>query len=185
MHLLPSGVEGPATLRDGAEVYVRAAQPWDRAALDSFAAGLSREALELRFFIATRPEAVSREVLTEAAVGDRLSLLALNETRGSVEVVGHGEYVRAGPGIPRAEVAFLVAAAFRHRGLATVLIHRLARAARVFGIREFEAEVLPENAEMLDVFRRCGFPCGTKSSGGNLEVRMSIVGEPDPPGATG
>jgi len=180
VHLLPTGVEGPVTLRDGTAVFVRAAQPWDAAAVAAFAAGLSPDALELRFFSAARPEAVSHEALLEGAVGDRLSLLALHEKPIGMEVVGHGEYVRTAPHRASAEVAFLVADRFRHRGLATVLLHRLARAARLFGIREFEAEVLPENADMLDVFRRSGFPERVESASGGTHVRFSITEEPTP-----
>ncbi len=182
MHLLPPGVEGPVTLRDGTELFVRAAQPWDAAAVGAFAAGLSLDALELRFFTAARPEAVAQEALIAGAVGDRLSLLALHATAGGMEVVGHGEYARREPHSRSAEVAFLVADGYRHRGLATVLLHRLARAARAYAIREFEAEVLPENGEMLDVFRRCGFPERAVAEDGRVHVRFSIEAEPGPIG---
>ncbi len=182
VHLLPPGVEGPAVLRDGTPIYVRAARPEDLRAVAAFATGLSADALALRFFTAARPDAVAREALVEAAVGERLSLLALREGAPESEVVGQGEYVRTAPHRPSAEVAFLVAERYRHRGLATVLLHRLARAARLFGIREFEADVLPENGEMLDVFRRAGFPEQAEAGPGSTHVRFSIVDEPAPIG---
>ena len=178
VHLLPTGVEGPARLRDGTAVLVRAAQPRDRELLDVFADGLSRDALRLRFFRVARPESVPGEALTEGAVGDRLSLLVFRQDGPDLHVVGHGEYVRLSPNSHSAEVAFLVGDGYRQRGVATLLLHHLARAARVFGIRQLEAQVLPENPEMIEVFRGSGFPTRVEWTEGGCTVTSSITEDP-------
>jgi RimJ/RimL family protein N-acetyltransferase len=180
VHLLPTDVEGPTVLRDGTSVLVRAALPRDRHLLEVFARGLSPDALRLRFFRAAPPESVPGEALTEGTVGDRLSLLVFRQEGPDLHVVGHGEYVRDRPESRSAEVAFLVADRYRHRGVATLLILRLARAARVFGIREFESEVLPENQEMIDVFRGVGFPVQIRWTGKTCRITFPIVEEPRP-----
>jgi hypothetical protein len=53
----------------------------------------------------------------------------------------------------RAEVAVEVADDLHHLGLATLLMFRLARFAEEHQIPCFFAEVLPENSDMLVVFR--------------------------------
>ncbi|HTS32332.1 MAG TPA: GNAT family N-acetyltransferase [Thermoplasmata archaeon] len=184
VHLLPTGVEGTAALRNGSEVLVRAAQPRDRELVEVFAQGLSRDALRLRFFTVTRPESVPGEVLTPGTVGDRLSLLIFRQDGPDLHIIGHGEYVRVGPGSPTAEIAFLVADGYRHLGVATLLLRRLARAARVFGIREFLAEVLPENPDMIEVFRSSGFDPQLRWSGRTCLVTVSLLGSTGPAPST-
>ncbi len=188
VHLLPTGVEGAARLRDGAEVLVRAALPRDRELLDVFAHGLSRDALRLRFFRSVRPESVPGEALMEGSVGDRLSLLIFRHDGPDLHIIGHGEYVRTAPTSPSAEVAFLVADGYRHLGVAALLLRHLARAARVFGIRQFEAEVLPENPDMIEVFRGAGFEPRVRWSGRSFLVTFSLsagLGASAPPLSSG
>ena len=61
-----------------------------------------------------------------------------------------------GPDDEEAEVAFTVADAHHHEGIATVLLEDLALIARAAGFRRLVAETLPENAAMLGVFRTVG-----------------------------
>jgi GNAT superfamily N-acetyltransferase len=180
VHLLPTGVEGPVTLGDGTAVLVRAALPRDEELLEVFASGLSGDALRLRFFRPARPELVPGEALTPGAVGDRLSLLVFRREGPDLHIVAHGEYVRTTQDPHSAEVAFLVADTFRHRGVATLLLRRLARAARMFGIHQFEAEVLPENSEMIDLFRSSGFRVHLEWTGQSCHVAFPILSDPTP-----
>ena len=57
---------------------------------------------------------------------------------------------------------------------------RLARAARVFGIDRFEAEVLAENPEMVAVFRGSGFPVEVTWTGASCHVTFPIAHDPPP-----
>ena|SRR2546423_1321857 len=74
-------------------------------------------------------------------------------------IVGHALYAPAGDG--RAEVAFAIAAEYRSRRLATILLGQLADTAAASGMETFEAVVLPENRRMLQVLRESGFPIKT------------------------
>ena len=76
-----------------------------------------------------------------------MGLLAHDE---SGLLVGHALYIRLDD--TRAEVAVEVADRLHDRGLATILIERLARVAAEHGITRFVAEVLPQNHAMLAVF---------------------------------
>lgn len=74
-----------------------------------------------------------------------------------------------------AEVAFLVADAYQHHGLATTRLQHLAKAARSAGITRFTAEVLAENRAMLAVFHDAGFPIESKTEWGTVELTMTIA----------
>jgi hypothetical protein len=85
-------------------------------------------------------------------------------------IAGHAIYVRL-PGSERAEVAVEVADDFHHLGLATLLVIRLAEFAGDRQITHFFAEVLPENRDMLAVFRD-GFAAVTRTREDVLEVEF-------------
>jgi GNAT superfamily N-acetyltransferase len=74
-----------------------------------------------------------------------------------------------------ARVAFVVADAYQHHGLAPMLLHRLTTAARSVGITRFTAEVLAENRAMLSVFHNAGFPIESKTEWGTVELMMTIA----------
>jgi acetate---CoA ligase (ADP-forming) len=140
------------TLRDGAQVTLRAATPADEPALRSFLHGLSEEARRLRFFSGAAD--IDSAAHWAAATGPGRSGLIARDAMGAL--VAHAAYVKleSPPGEAiRAEVALEVADHLRDRGLATILLERLAALAHAHGISLFVAEVLPENRAMLDVFR--------------------------------
>ena len=74
-----------------------------------------------------------------------------------------------------AEVAFVVADAYQHHGLAPMLLYRLATAARSVGITRFVAEVLAENKAMLSVFRGAGFPIESNFDWGTVTLTMTTA----------
>ena len=93
---------------------------------------------------------------------------------GDEQVVALAEYARLrDPAV--AEVAFTVADELQGRGAATRLLEQLAARAGEAGIEQFVAEVLPENAAMLAVFRDAGFEVSRTLGGGEVEVRFPIA----------
>ena len=74
-----------------------------------------------------------------------------------------------------AEVAFTVGDDFQRRGIGTRLLERLVALAAEHGVEQFVAEVLPENRNMLDVFRDAGFNAVRELDGGEVEVRFPIA----------
>lgn len=155
-------------LRNSLAVSVRAVTCGDEAAIFAFLVGLSVGARRLRFFsvgIDLRAEAHRGAAGDDA---DHHGLLAIAPGRG---VVGHAIYVRA-PGAGRAEVAVEVADDLHHLGLATLLIIRLAQFAEECQITRFFAEVLPENSDMLAVFRN-GFAATTVNGRDEVDVEFA------------
>jgi GNAT superfamily N-acetyltransferase len=76
------------------------------------------------------------------------------------------------PGI--AEVAFAVIDKFQGKGIGSLLMRHLTRVARNAGLKEFIAEVLPGNAEMLSVFGKSGLKSSTKREAGSVSVRLEL-----------
>lgn len=178
---LPPAVAGPAFLRDGTEVWVRPVLDEDREMVLDFLGRESTESIELRHFAAVRAERAG-EGGARASPADRLCLLVLGDRADRVAVVGVGEYVRLRPGEPAAEIAFLVATSFRGLGVASLLLARLARAARAFGIARFEARLRDEDSGILEVFRGSGLPFTEASGEGEVDVFIPLNPEIGPVG---
>ncbi len=149
-------------LRDGSPVTIRPVRDEDEGSLRVFLGGLCEEARRLRFFSGVVDTAKAAASAAETDV-DRCGLVAHDETG---MIVGHALYIVLEPS--RAEVAVEVADRLHGRGLGTILIERLAVIAEQRGITHFVAEVLCENHEMLDVFRK-GFDARMVSREGPQE----------------
>ena len=162
----PQDREADVALRDGSTVHVRPVRPDDREALLEFLRGLSSESRALRFFSAAANLDWVAERMSDVDYSARFGLLA---TSGST-VVGHAVYLRTAP--DRAEVALAVADAMQGHGLGTLLVGQLAEVAHAHAIPLFEAQVLPENRRMLDVFRESGFPVAMRAEPGVIVVEF-------------
>jgi acetyl coenzyme A synthetase (ADP forming)-like protein len=160
-------------LRDGSSVRIRAARATDEAPVLAFLEGLSDESRWLRF----RSRTVDLEATAKRWAGvegcEDCCVLAVH----GQDVVGTASYGRKGD--DRAEVGFTVADAFQGRGLGTLLLKRLAEAAEADGVAVFEADVLPENARMLDVFKESGFDVTMKSEPGTVRIQFPTSITPD------
>ena len=115
-------------------------------------------------FFGLRPF-IPDDELQRATVQDvRRHVTLVAESDGAI--IGVGEY-HAVPGGDEAEVAFAVADAHHHEGVATVLLEDLALIARAAGFRRLVAETLPGNTAMLGVFRTVGLVHRTGSRTGS------------------
>ena len=172
----PTELEEAAVLADGTLLEVRPIRPADAGSLAEFHSGLSATSVYRRFFGA-HPGLSPKEVERFTCVDyrDRLALVA--EVGGRLTGVGRYDRLEA----EVAEVAFVVADEYQHHGIATLLLERLAEAARRRGITVFFAQTLAENRTMLDVFFHSGYPVTTASDSQLVEVRFPI----DRPAASG
>jgi GNAT superfamily N-acetyltransferase len=159
-----------------AALRIRPIRADDADALVRFHDGLSRESQYLRFY-STHPHLSAREVLRFTVVDYRNRLALVIETGGDLIAVGRFDRL---VGTSSAEVAFAVADAYHHRGLATLLLQRLAGAARDRGIDRFFAETLPMNQPMLAVFHESGFPVVSRFEGNLVRVEFPITGPVSP-----
>ncbi len=154
---------------------IRPIAPGDAAALVRFHEHLSPASVTLRYFY-PHLELTAAEVahFTEVDGRDRAALVV---ERGG-ELIAVGRYDRLNDPT-QAEVAFVVADAFHHQGIATMLLRRLATVAREAGISCLVAEVLVGNKSMLSVFQAAGYPIASTMACGTVELKMSIAPAPE------
>jgi acetate---CoA ligase (ADP-forming) len=155
----PHERETDIALRDGATAHMRPIRLEDEAAVRAFLEGLSPESIGFRFFGSPSLKWATRWSL-DVDYADRFGLVAV--TGDPPVVVAHATYARMNE--RKAEVAFLVADAWRERGISTILLAHLAEVADHHGITTFVAEVLPHNHRMIGVFRASGFPVDMRST---------------------
>lgn len=144
-------------LKNGQGIFLKPATPEDISKVESFMTRISRESLRMRFMASISQ--VSANVINELCSGDfkdRGCLLAVAGENGDGKVIGLGNYISAGNG-HTAEVAFLIEDDFQGKGIGTLILERLAGLAAANGFVEFEAEVLPDNQQMINVFKSSGF----------------------------
>ncbi len=169
----PSELEGDVETIGGSVLHLRPIRPDDGERLTEFHEHLSPQSVYRRFFFMhPRLSAAEVERFTHVDYVDRLALV-VERPDGLVAV---GRYERL-PDTGQAEVAFVVADEFQHRGIGTVLLEHLADAALPNGITTFTAQTLADNQDMLDVFMKSGFHVTSTREYGTVTVRFSI--EPD------
>ncbi len=162
-------------LRDGSTLRLRAPANDDAGALVAFFELLSADSRYLRFHGVRHVDATLVEHVLDPDWVDRGALIgSLTDEEGAEHVVALAEYARLRDPTT-AEVAFTVADKLQGRGAATRLLEQLATRAAEVGIEQFVAEVLPENAPMLAVFRDAGFEVSRTLGGGEIEVRFPIA----------
>lgn len=162
----PGYREADVALRDGSTVRVRPVRAGDRHALLDFLQSLSDESRWLRFFSGSANLEKAAQWGVDVDYEKRYGIVATSGAR----IVGHSAYHSVSQG--RAEIAFAVADAYQGRGLGTILLGHLAEAAEEAGVDTFEAEVLPENHVMIEVFRESGFPVRMESRPGIIHVEF-------------
>lgn len=171
MHNSPIGAADLISFDDGTHAVVRPIASADSGALLRFHGHLSARSIQLRFFYPHKDLSPSEVAYFTQVDGE--SRVALVVECAS-ELIAVGRYDRLDDHRV-AEVAFVVADAYQHHGLATMLLHRLADAARSAGIERFMAEVLAENRAMLSVFDDAGFPIESKTESGTVTLTMTIA----------
>ncbi|MDQ3770548.1 MAG: GNAT family N-acetyltransferase [Actinomycetota bacterium] len=170
MATYPAHREVDVALRDGSTIRVRPVREADRAAMRSFFDGLTPESQYFRFFSGTKNFEPAVEWATKVDYVNRYGLVAT--TGPDEQVVAHAAWQRADAGSESAEVAFVNADEYQGRGLGTILLAHLAEAAEDNGVSLFEAEVLPENHRMIEVFRQSGFQVHMALEPGVIKVRF-------------
>ncbi|MPZ61495.1 MAG: GNAT family N-acetyltransferase [Propionibacteriales bacterium] len=165
----PAHWEADVVLSDGRTAHLRPIVPDDADGLERFYDRVSEESKYLRFF-APYPRLSERDLehFTNVDYEDRLAFVA---TLGA-EIIAVGRYDRIKT--DEAEVAFLVEDAHQGRGLGQLLLEHLAEAGRERGISRFVAEILPENARMIQIFKEAGYHVAGDFEDGVMRLEFSI-----------
>ena len=168
----PAEYELDVVLRDGETVQVRPITSADGDLLVDFFERLGPESRYFRFFRVKQdlnPEEV--KFFTSVDYEQRMALIVLNEDR--MTAVGRYDIDESDP--TSAEVAFAVADEEQGRGIGTELLQLLTSYARQHGVERFRAFVLPENVQMMRVFRNSGYELGRTVEDGVYTVDFPVA----------
>lgn len=143
-------------LRDGREVEIRALHPEERDDMLAAIGRTSGQSMQRRFFSAKRDfSQAEMSFFMNIDFDTHVALVALLDEDGRPAIVGGGRYIIVKDG--EAELAFLVIDAYQGQGIGRLLMKHLVTIGRGRGLRRLSADVLPENAGMLHLFKQFGF----------------------------
>src|SRR5689334_18021257 len=167
----PRQYAAEAVLRDGGSIHIRAIRPDDRERLLDHFHRLSARSVYFRFFGAKRRLTNAElDQFTRLDFDRRVALVATLFEHGEERIIGVGRYAVVDERSHSAEVAFAVADAHQGRGIGTVLLEHLTTIARARGVTDFEADVLGENNQMLQVFAATGFVVKSSTQAGVVHM---------------
>ena len=176
----PKELEGDATLKDGTVIHLRPIRLDDAPGLVSLFDRLSRHTAYQRFFsVLKRLPPAYAKVFANVDYRQRLAIVAELVGPAGPELIGVGRYEPAHTpdgtpaGVPSSvEVAFVVQDAWQGRGLGTILLDAVLRAAAARGVRQFRAFVLADNRRMLGLLARRTEITGRKLDEGVVSVEF-------------
>jgi RimJ/RimL family protein N-acetyltransferase len=161
-------------LRDGRTIEIRALRPTDQANLLAAVDRIGAQSMYRRFMGAKRHfSEKERAFFVNVNFIDHVALVAVIQEDGRQTIIAGARYIVERPGT--AEVAFAVIDECQGQGLGAALLRHLARIARDAGLKEFTAEVLPDNASMLKVFEKSGLKSRLKRDSGVVHVTLQLT----------
>ena len=167
----PEHWEADVLLRDGRTAHLRPILASDAEGLVEFYSQVSEQSKYLRFF-APMPYLSEKDVRRFTQVDHHARVAFVITVAQKIIAVGRYDVVKDG----LAEVAFLVQDSHQGRGIGQLLLEHLAQAGRERGVTRFEAEVLPDNRRMIQIFRDQGY----QVTGGWEEGVMHLEFDIDP-----
>jgi GNAT superfamily N-acetyltransferase len=160
-------------LRDGRTLEVRALRPSDETEMMAAVGRIGAQSLYRRFMGAKRGFSdKERAFFLNVDFVNHVALVAVVKEGDRATIVAGGRYIVEKPGM--AEVAFAVVDDYQGQGIGAVLLHHLAALAREAGLKEFTAEVLPDNTPMLKVFERSGLKFSSKRSADGIHAVLQL-----------
>jgi RimJ/RimL family protein N-acetyltransferase len=166
-----------AVLLDGSTINVRAIGPDDHDRLLAHFRGLSIQSMLLRFHGGKR--SLGEGELTRFIALDFVANVGLAATLGEEReqpIIGVAHYMSDGPAHPaRAEVGFSILDEYQGKGIGSVLLHHLAVIGEAHGIKEFQADVMASNYEMIEVLEHSGFKLTRTAASGVSRLLLVIA----------
>ena len=165
-------------LRDGSTSHLRPIVREDEAKMLDLFHHLSPHTIYLRFHGALTH--MSRDQVARFCTVDYDDTYALVATLGEgveEKIIAVGRYYRL-PKRDAAEIALVVEDAYQGEGIGTHLLEQLASIAREKGIRLFEADMLAENQQMLNVLKDTNFQTNVELEQGVYRVSLNLIPTP-------
>ena len=162
------------TLADGRELVVRPIRPDDEPMIKDMFYSFSEQTKYLRYHGTLKSLPHNRlQVFCNVDYDAEMALVVAHGEGGQAEIIGVGRYLTT-PDTRTAEMAFSIRDDWQRQGLGTHLFQRLVEIAGRSGIRQFHADVLPENSGMLKIFHRSGLNTETVTTDGVVRVTIRL-----------
>jgi RimJ/RimL family protein N-acetyltransferase len=162
------------TLRDGSPVLIRPVTPDDKPILREAFTRLSQETRYRRFMHPVKElSEKDLDYLTRVDQTSHLAWVAVDPNSVEHPGLGVARCIRMPHDPGTAEVAITVVDSHQGKGLGTILLSLITRAALQQGIHTFVAHVLLENTPMLNLFSDLGGSVKIEE-GGAVAVRMPL-----------
>jgi acyl-CoA hydrolase len=173
-HPYPAELEETYTLRDGTKLMIRPIRPSDEDQIKGMFYSFSEQTKYLRYHGTLKSLPHNKlQVFCNVDYDTEMALVAVLGDAAMEEIIGVGRYMTV-PGKQSAEMAFVVSDQWQRKSIGTHLFDRLIEIGRQAGLREFNADVLPENSGMLKIFHRSGLNTETMTDEGVVRVTMKV-----------
>lgn len=180
MVLYPKEYETCWTDKKGTKIFFRPIKATDERAIQEALYALPEQDVYTRFFHLVK--SFSHKIAMPMAAinyNDEMAIVAITgkeEPESREQIVAVGRYFRD-PHSNFAEVAFTTHHDWHNRGIGTFLLQYLVRIAKEKNIKGFTADVLSQNAPMLKVFSKTGYPLNTHLNAGVYELEIPFSEE--------
>lgn len=180
--MYPDAYEFDIVLRDGTVAQFRPIKPEDATNLIALFDATGQQSRYFRFFRA-KDRLTDEEVsyFTTVDYADRMAFVVYQDDT----MVGVGRYDRDAGEEGAAEVAFLVSDDQQGKGIGTQLLQLLTNYGRTHGVKRFQAFVLPDNLQMMRVFRNSGYELHRTIEDGVYNVDFPVAYSDDARAAEG
>jgi GNAT superfamily N-acetyltransferase len=175
-HRFDAGYREQVMLADGSGVLLRPVRPDDKPMLVRGFERLSQES-RYRRFLGAKSRLTSAELayLTELDGINHFAIAATHKApSGEEEGLGIARFVRQANRPAVAEAAVTVIDEWQHKGLGTILLERLARAARERGITHFTAVALRANPPVRALLAELAPVVSVQPDGEELKIVVAL-----------
>ncbi len=167
----------------GVKYHLRALHVGDETLLQNFFYSHSPQTIRFRYgYPLSLMSAERAHRLVDVVASQEVALGIFSLDDGVEELHAVGRYCCESPGI--AEVAFVVRESKRRLGMATELLHELARVAKPRGIVTFRAMVMRENDAMRRLLLRLSPDVRAACEGNTVEYLLDVFALSDPTGGS-
>lgn len=147
-------------LHDGTPIILRPIRPEDEPLLIQFHHDLSENSVRQRYFeFVSLDQRIAHERLIRICFTDYdrdWAIVAELDNGSHKQIIGIGRLTRV-PGTAVGQIKMMIADAFHHKGLGTLLLLQLLQIAKEEKIKIVDAHILSENEGMLKICQRAGF----------------------------
>ena len=158
---------------DGQRVMFRPAKPLDDRLIQEHFYNMDEKDVQTRFFSIRRSfYREDMETMFQADYIKNLSIVAVTGEIGFEKIIGLGMYALEHSAV--AEIAFSTAREWQGKGIAGVILEKLAEAARENGITSLEAYVLPTNTGMIKLFKKLPHKVKSRFEGEAVVLRCDF-----------